>query len=387
MAKTPKKVKEPVRLREKQLSDGSKSLYLEYYKGYSIGENGEIKTQKEYEFLKLYLIPETNPLQKQINANTMKAANAIKAQRIIELANGKAGIKDSQQGKMLFVDWIDYYKTLKADKSKGLLYQIDECKRIVIGYSGEKTRLRDVDVEYCRGFINYLTNVHTTSTGKHYEKVSAQNIYRIFSRALNAAVKRDLIPINPCSKLGDEDKIDVPPSKRTYLTIDEVKTLIDTPCRSEEIKRAYLFSAFCGLRISDVCRLRWADIVVENGKTKVELVQKKTGNPLYLPLSQQALCWLPERGKKANSEAIFTLPTECPINDTLREWATAAGINKNVTFHTSRHTFATMMLTLGADLYTTSKLLGHSDVKTTQIYAKIVDKKKEEAVSLVDNVF
>ena len=377
MANTPKKAKEPVRLRFKELADGNKSIYLDIYRD----------GKRKYEFLKLYLIPATNPLQKQMNADTLKAANAIKAQRIIELANDEAGIKNSQRGKMLFVDWLNDYKTMKADKSKGLLYQIDECKRIVIGYSGEKTRLRDVDVEYCRGFINYLTNIHTTSTGKHFEKVSAQNIYRIFSRALNAAVKRDIIAVNPCSKLDDNDKIDVPPSQRTYLTIDEVKTLIDTPCRNEEIKRAYLFSAFCGLRISDVCRLRWSNIVVDNGNTKVELIQKKTGNPLYQPLSQQALRWLPERGDKADSEAIFTLPTECPINDTLKEWAAMAGITKKVTFHTSRHTFATMMLTLGADLYTTSKLLGHSDVKTTQIYAKIVDKKKEDAVNLADSIF
>lgn len=377
MANTPKKAKEPVRLRFKTLADGNQSIYLDTYR----------EGKRHYEFLKLYLVPATNPLQKQMNADTMKAANAIKAQRIIELANDEAGIKNNQKGKTLLADWMDEYRKMKEDKSNGLLYQINECKHILLNYSGEKTRLRDIDVEYCRGFINYLTNIHTTSTGKHFEKVSAQNIYRIFSRALNAAVKRDILAVNPCSKLDDTDKIEVPPSQRTYLTIDEVKTLIDTPCRNEEIKRAYLFSAFCGLRISDVCRLRWGNIVEDGGKTKIELVQKKTGTPLYQPLSQQALRWLPERGNKADNEAIFSLPTECPINDTLREWAAMAGITKKVTFHTSRHTFATMMLTLGADLYTTSKLLGHSDVKTTQIYAKIVDKKKEDAVNLADTIF
>ena len=60
---------------------------------------------------------------------------------------------------------------------------------------------------------------------------------------------------------------------------------------------------------------------------------------------------------------------------------------QHITFHTSRHTFATMMLTLGADLYTVSKLLGHADVKMTQVYAKIINKKKDEAVNLVNGLF
>ena len=71
----------------------------------------------------------------------------------------------------------------------------------------------------------------------------------------------------------------------------------------------------------------------------------------------------------------------------VKDWAKAAGIEKYVTFHTARHSFATMMLTLGADIYTTSKLLGHSKIQTTEIYAKIIDKKKDEAMGLIDKFF
>ncbi|MFR5475708.1 MAG: site-specific integrase, partial [Phocaeicola massiliensis] len=108
----------------------------------------------------------------------------------------------------------------------------------------------------------------------------------------------------------------------------------------------------------------------------------------YLPLSRHAIRWLPERNGEGDESKIFDgLPAEPNINKVLAKWVETAKIAKKITYHTSRHTFATMMLTLGADLYTVSKLLGHANVKTTQIYAKIVDSKKVEAVNLVDSVF
>ena len=84
---------------------------------------------------------------------------------------------------------------------------------------------------------------------------------------------------------------------------------------------------------------------------------------------------------------LFDLPSRTYGNRVLKQWALTAGVNKRVTYHTARHTFATMMLTLGADLYTISKLLGHSEVSTTQIYARIINKKKTDAVNLVNGVF
>ena len=112
---------------------------------------------------------------------------------------------------------------------------------------------------------------------------------------------------------------------------------------------------------------------------------QKTKEPIYLPLSPEALKWMPERGDKTADDHVFDLPSG--INQLIKPWAKAAGISKRFTFHTARHTFATMMLTLGADLYTVSKLLGHTSVKMTQVYAKIVNKKKDDAVNLTNGLF
>ncbi len=121
-----------------------------------------------------------------------------------------------------------------------------------------------------------------------------------------------------------------------------------------------------------------------DGRFQVETVQQKTQEAVYLPLSDNAADQLPPRGE--SGDFVFKLPAHTCIASTLTRWAAAASIEKHVTFHTARHTCATLLLTFGADLYTVSKLLGHSDVKTTQVYAKFVDEKKRQAVDLVPHI-
>ena len=163
---------------------------------------------------------------------------------------------------------------------------------------------------------------------------------------------------------------------------------METPCYRDDLKHAYLFSYFCGLRISDIENLKWSDINLDGEQWCVAVTIKKTTTPIYLPLSKQAMKRLPERGDASGNELVFgDLPNRGRIGAHLGKWAKDAGITKSMSYHTSRHSFATMLLTLCADLYTTSKLLGHANVKTTTIYAKIVNKKKDDAVNLVDSVF
>ena len=114
----------------------------------------------------------------------------------------------------------------------------------------------------------------------------------------------------------------------------------------------------------------------------------KTKHPVIVPLGQQTKSWMPERPKDANDQLVFpNAPKLGAANRALKNMAKRAGINKLVTFHTSRHTFATMTLTAGGDIYTTSKLLGHTNIHTTEIYADVVMDKKADAVNLMNGLF
>ncbi len=144
--------------------------------------------------------------------------------------------------------------------------------------------------------------------------------------ALNAAVRADVIKLNPFTKIGNSDKIHRPESKREYMTIEELRVLIATPMKNEAVKQAYLFSCFCGLRISDIIGLKWENVYVDNGQYRLEVVMQKTKEPIYLPLSPEALRWMPERGEKSAEDAVFDLPSTTHINILLKPWAKAAGI-------------------------------------------------------------
>lgn len=373
------KVKEPVRIRYKALSDGSQSVYLDIYRD----------GKRQYEFLKLYLIPETSAAAKAQNKATLAAVNTIKSQRIIELTNGVAGLKNtSLRSKMLLLDWMQTYKESQEKKGvRGSGKLIGNTMNILHSFN-EKAVMRDINRDFCLALIDYMRNVYVSANGRKLSQFSCVSYFGCFRGALNAAVREDIIAENPVNKLNTDEKIKMPESKREFLTIDEVKTLVCTPCRREDIKSAFLFSCYCGLRISDVLALKWKNVDCTGEQWRINIIMQKTRQPLYLPLSMQARKWMPERGGAAEDDPVFaTLPCEDTCNVQLKPWVKEAGITKHVTYHVSRHTFATMMLTLGADLYTVCKLLGHTDVKTTQIYAKIINKKKDDAIGLIDTEF
>ena len=172
---------------------------------------------------------------------------------------------------------------------------------------------------------------------------------------------------------------------RMYLTVDEVRKLAQTECSSPEIKRAFLFSCLTGLRFSDIAKLTWAKVQEQSGFTRIIYRQKKTGGQEYLDITPQAAVLL--GGRDDAHELIFAMKSEPQTNAIIERWVQKAEISKKITFHCARHTFAVMMLDLGTDIYTVSKLLGHRNLNTTQIYAKVLDKNKQKAVSKIPDIF
>jgi hypothetical protein len=166
---------------------------------------------------------------------------------------------------------------------------------------------------------------------------------------------------------------------------EEVKKLAATPCNYPILKATFLFSCLTGLRKSDIEKLTWGEIHKQGNFTRIIFKQKKTGGQEYLDISEEAVAYLGTRRNDVDRVFEgFTYGTWISLE--LKRWALAAGITKNITFHCARHTFAVMMLDLGADIYTVSKLLGHRELSTTQIYAKVLDKNKQAAVSLIPKI-
>lgn len=393
MAKQKVKLKEPVRIRFKQLSNGNQSIYLEYYTGDVIRKENYVGGKRKYEFLKLYLIPERTREDKAKNEATLALAKAIQSKRIVEVQNDAHGFQNTNKSRVNLLDYLEHIGKQSAEQgSRNYARTVLNTVRALKLFRGDYIAFRDVDKEFLSEFTDYLRQMPKASkygvlkAGGRLSNNSVVSYYGTLRTAINRAYKEGIITVNPTKEFDFASKVRQEPSRREYLTIDELKTLINTECRHEIVKRAFLFSCLCGLRVSDIRKLKWCDLQRSGGRVRIEITMQKTKEPLYLPISDEALKWLPERGDAGDGDFIFPLTHEGTVNDTLQHWAKVAGMTKHISFHVARHTHATMMLTLGADLYTVSKLLGHKNIATTQIYAKIVDKKKEEAIGLIPNL-
>lgn len=367
-------------LRTRERKNGIKALFLD------ISVDGRRTT----EYLKLYLVPELTRADKAKNKETMRLAETIKAQRIMELQSRQYGAPAVDPSTILF---YDFYRALLENKSGQTRCTWESCLKHLLAYDPNlNLTLKDITVQWVQGFRDYLDR--TAERGgvrDHYilkEKKNLSNgtkaiMFHKLRAVLNFAVKQEIIARSPASSVSSFKTNE---SEREFLTLEELRKLTHTPPRNKEVGRAFFFSCLTGLRFSDIIKLKWGDVQSFEGATRIVFKQKKTGGLEYLDLNPQAVELLGTAGAHANF--IFPQINQMPfLAKSVPAWVKAAGINKHITFHCARHTFAVMMLDLGVDLYTVSKLLGHKDISTTQIYAKILDKNKRAAVNKIPDIF
>ena len=376
--------KSPIRLRKRKLLNGNISLYLDIYH-----KDGK----RDYEFLKLYLIPEKTRADKEKNKQTMQLAQSILGKRLVEMQNGDYGFKSQFAEDTLF---FDYYRAMTEKRlgkeSRGNWGNWLSCLKHLERYEKRKNiTFAEITPKWVQGFRNYLEkeayaygcDYRERKELKPLSQNSRQSYFNKLRACLNQAYEDRIIAHNPMRGIdgfaGEE-------STRMYLTIEEVKKAAQTDCDSELIKRAFLFSCLTGLRRSDVIKLTWGEVQQQGDFTRIIFRQKKTKGQEYLDITPQAAELMGVRGNP--SDLVFRgIPCTSTTNYCLKIWMQRAGIDKSITFHCARHTFAVMMLDLGTDIYTVQKLLGHRFLNTTQIYAKVLDKNKQAAVARIPDIF
>lgn len=345
-----------VKVRQRTLKSGEIAFYIDvYHRGRRYVEATSLRAKKS---------------DRDAVRQAAKAAELIASERQREMAlDGEGLVSVSKRN----ADFIAFMEKLAKERgaSRGYHNWITTLKHLK-DYSNGAVTMRAVNVQWLEGFRSYLLSSNrmgqSTAHG-YFAKVRA---------AIREAYKRGFLRENPAEKVSHIKQVQ---AKREFLSLQELERLAGTPCRVESVGRAFLFCCFTGLRFGDASRLTFGNIQDNN----LYFVQSKTNESLRIPLSAQAgkIIEAERSGRPytGNDAKVFILPSLTNVERALRDWATNAGIEKRVTFHVSRHTFATLTLTLGADLYTVSKLLGHKNIQTTQIYAKVVDAKKAEAVA------
>ncbi|MCF8260691.1 MAG: site-specific integrase [Melioribacteraceae bacterium] len=329
------------------MKNGNSSIYLDiYYKGI-----------RKYEFLGLsYSKNDKN--KKQIK----EIAEKIRAKKELELGIVRYDIDTNLLSDKLVIEYFDSKALDRSTKSAKLKFQSFLKQKL----KRDDIPLNNVSDSLCEEYKDWLLKQEGLSQN------TASMYFTKLKTVLNQAVREKLLSTNPAKFI----RIKNIGSEKVYLTLEEVSLIEQTESKYRDVKEAFLFGCYTGLRVSDIKKLRW-EYIKQN---KLFFRQEKTKNVEYLPLNKNAIRILElQKSKNRESEFVFYLAKKSAnVNTALRKFIKNTEIDKHITFHSSRHTFATLCLTWGMDLYSVSKLLGHKSIQNTQIYAQIINQKLEQ---------
>ncbi len=377
------------KLGAKILSDGRESLFLDYYFGYHMEYSEKLgkqvaKKERKREFLKLYLwqAPRSS-FERQQNKEMMELAKRIRFERGQELLENAEGYRLK---KKCDINFLDYFRSYIDKYTKKDIKMVEISLKRFIDFLhdtpeyrkyAQKIKPEQITKDMVEAFTEYL---QSRSIGE-----GAKSIYARFKKVIKYAIEHDAMLKNPCT--GIVIKVDDQQLRKEVLSPEEIQRLIATHYDHENphIRRAFILCLYCGLRYCDVRNLTFANVDYSNRLLKFEQSKTKghsVNSGVVIPLNDGILKLIGEPTTPNNrDEVIFPLPSYEMCLKALRRWVKRAGINKHISWHCARHSFAVNILNNGANIKTVASLLGHSGLKHTEKYTRAIDSLKQDAIN------
>lgn len=343
-------------IRKRNNKDGTTSIVLETYVG----------GVRRYKFLKeCKLVKPLSPKDRLDNKEKLKLAEKIKTTIQLQIQSEEYDIEQTSKSK---VDFVEYFNSFLESYNK-------KDKRVMIAcFNKFKEFLKEENIKSLPAnklseslIIDFKEFLESKLNGE-----SPVNYFKKFKIVLKKATRDKILKFNPANDVTISRNESI---KKDILNFDEIQLLANSQCGNAEVKRAFLFSCFTGLRFCDIIKLK-----VENINNDILIIkQQKTQKTVTINLNENAKEIL--NFSVAQSGLIFNLPSHTACLKNLRTWTKKANINKKVTWHVARHSFGTNLVFYGSDLNSASALLGHSSFTYTQKYVRVVESLKEKAVN------
>lgn len=348
----------PVYLRTRKGKAKSR-YYLDIY------HNGERWTES----LDLYIINSRKPIDTYSNKESKALAESIRAKRHLDLESATQDLKHVRKTTVRFVEyftlWVEKYPNMDIRLAKACLAHF--LKYLEKNGHNPNLTTRDITHEFAKGFKRYLEETLNGETPNNY--------FQKFIKLCNEATEEGLFRKSPTKGISNKRPEGL---KKEILSLEEIARLIEAECPHPEVRRAFMLSLNTGLRWVDIKKLCWKHV---DGEI-LRLFQSKTKKQVVVYLNKTALAILQPRGQR--DELVFNLPSTSYLTRVFRIWMANAGIDKHISYHCARHSFATNALINGADIKTVSSLAGHTTIKHTEIYTRVIDDLKKKAVENLD---
>ncbi|WP_281336217.1 tyrosine-type recombinase/integrase [Flavobacterium eburneipallidum] len=372
-----------VTLRKRTLPSGKITLYLDFFPPIY---NTKTREFSRREYLGLYLVSKPkNNIDKALNSENLHKAEMICANRLNELNKQQIYTPFEQErlrlqeiGEKSFLEYLKQTAEIKTGNNAEIWkYAIIHFEKFL---KNEDILMQEIDVTIIEDFREYILKAKCL---KKKDQFLAQNTalsyFNKIKATLRKAYKKGLLQTDINAAV---DSIKEQESQRNFLTMEEASSLFRTPCKKEIVKRVCMFSLLTGIRYSDIAKLTWEEVQYSKSEGYyIRFKQQKTDRPVTLPISQEAFECLGE--KETQYKQVFYNLKKWDVYRLLPIWVKDASIEKHITFHCFRHTYATLQMAAGTDIFTVSKMLGHKNIKTTQIYTKIIDEKKRETTNKI----